>query len=128
MVVLGVAAAFLMTGGGERQGEVMLALDEPGVLHELPAFIADLKSSGARRHYVKLIIRVEVDEADLARIQERQAQIVDAIQARLREYERKDLIGKVGSERLRADLLAIVDQAIAPAKAKAVLFKEFLLD
>ncbi len=53
--------------------------------------------------------------------------IVDSFQIYLRELRVEDLQGSAGLQRLREELLLRVNAAIAPAKARDVLFKEMLV-
>lgn len=122
-------AGLTWASGLERSTlEVTLDLGQPNVFHDLPPFIADLKPGDGKPHYIKLGISIEVPHGDGEAIAESAADIRDAIQVRLREYERGDLEGKVGAERLRADLLALINQTMAHTPAYDVLYREFILD
>jgi len=56
-----------------------------------------------------------------------QPRIVDAMQSFLRGSSREDLDGRTGTERLRQAFLDIVNGAIEPHQANAVLFKEIVI-
>ena len=56
-----------------------------------------------------------------------QPQVMDAILTHLRGQERQGLVGKDGSERLRFELLQIIENIIQPAKVHTVLFKDLVV-
>ena len=119
----------LVFGGEEAETEVAEGAESSATLvyHEVPPFLADLKTGTCRASYLRLAIVVELPETALPRIKEQETVILDTVQAHLRENERAMLVGKEGTERLRFDLLRIINQTIAPAEANAVLFREFVL-
>jgi flagellar basal body-associated protein FliL len=96
--------------------------------HELPEFLADLRSSRARMHYVQLAAVVEVTEDSLDQLQAQQTHIIAGVQMALRDLRKQDLAGAAGVERLRSILASIVDHHIAPASVSSVLFTKFLVD
>lgn len=112
--------------GGMRA--VSAAVAGPLVLHSLPNFVVDLKSPGSYSHKASLGILVEVPEEIVPRLEERQAQIVSELQIKLRERQRRELVGEAGAEMLRQELLDIVDAEIAPEHARSILFSRFIVD
>ena len=108
--------------------EVTLEIGKP-VIHQLPEIRTDLKKIGRRNHFIKLNLIVQVDEHDLPALQDeaKMALVVDNIKTQLRDLEYKDVIGKEGSERLRFELLNVINFAIAPVKAHTVLFKDLII-
>jgi flagellar basal body-associated protein FliL len=108
--------------------EVTLDLGEPTAFHAAPSFIAELKHGKARVHLIRLAVVVEVPESQKWRLDAHQSAIEDAIKERLRHYDRRDLEGNPGADRLRDEVLAIVNAAIEPAVASAVLFRHLVLD
>jgi flagellar basal body-associated protein FliL len=54
--------------------------------------------------------------------------VIDAVLAHLRTQRRDDLAGEAGAERLRSNLLAVINGEIAPAQARTILFKRYLMD
>jgi flagellar basal body-associated protein FliL len=126
-VVAGGTALFAAAQQIRSGSEVVVAI-EAMAMHEFPEMIADLKENGARSAYVKLVIVVEIPEGGRSHLETNETMILSALRGRLRDYQRKDLVGKAGAERLRTDLLAIVNGAIAPAAATDILFKELLLN
>ena len=125
--LLTLAAAFNASTNGSG-AEVILVLDGPGQFHALPKLTTDIRPSEEREHFVSVELVVEVDDAGRSRLEDNETEIVDALQSLLRDYERDDLIGRQGALRLRADALYVIERIIAPAQAKDVLFKQFIVD
>ena len=121
----------VLIGGGftaHLLGATEAILGKP-VIHQLPEIRTDLKKIGRRNHFIKLNLIVQVDEHDLPALQDeaKMALVVDNIKTQLRDLEYKDVIGKEGSERLRFELLNVINFAIAPVKAHTVLFKDLII-
>jgi len=77
---------------------------------------------------LKIRVSLELSNADdIPRIQSVMPRIMDNFQVYLRELRIEDLKGSVGMYRLREELLARVNAAVAPAKVRDVLFKEMLI-
>jgi flagellar basal body-associated protein FliL len=112
--------------GGARA--VSLVLAGPAAYHALPEFVADLKTSRARAHFVQLAVVLELPEHAVEKVREEEVRIISEVQTLLREFERRDLAGAAGAERLRWEVLAIVDRHVVPEKGRSVLFTKFLLD
>lgn len=124
-VALAVGAALFLT---PRQSEEPVEPKAAVVTnYEFPKIKADLKPTGRYFNVVTLQIVLELAEADVPRLEERKIKILDGFNVRLRELQRADLVGTSGIEGLRADFLGVVNDAIAPAQAKDVLFTEMLV-
>ena len=108
--------------------EVTVELGKP-VTFALPEIRTDLKKVGRRDHFIKLNLIVQVSEHDLTAVQDEdlQIKIVDNIKTQLRDLEYKDVIGKEGSERLRFELLNVINFAIQPIRAHTILFKDLII-
>jgi flagellar basal body-associated protein FliL len=70
---------------------------------------------------------VQLAPEDVTRLEEAQAQVMDAVLTHLREQERQNIIGKEGSERLRFELVQIIENIIRPARVHTIYFKELVL-
>lgn len=112
--------------GGARAVSIVLA--GRAAYHALPEFVADLKTSRTRAHFVQLAVVLELPEHAVEKVREEAVRIVSEVQTRLREFERQDLAGAAGAERLRREVLAIVDRHVVPEKGRSVLFTKLLLD
>lgn len=96
--------------------------------HDLPEFIADLRiTNDSRPPFLKLQLTVQVAETDLNTLIELEPKIIDRIQRLLRNQTRLDLTGSEGSERLRSDIVLIMNQTLEPAVVHNVLFKQMIL-
>jgi flagellar basal body-associated protein FliL len=124
-LMAGLAAAPLWQAASPQ---VTLELDGNTVFHSFPPFITELKHGRARMHVIRLAFAVAVPERQQTDIQAHEAAIEEVVRARLRDYDRRELQGNAGADRLREDILAIVNAAIAPAMASGVLFHQLILD
>jgi hypothetical protein len=124
------AATVIATIHGEKGGAraVTVALGGSTSYHVLPEFVTDLKTSRSRPHYLQLAAVVEVQEEAVGKLQAQELRILSDVQTRLRDFQREDLAGTAGLERVRRDIAAVVDRHIAPARVCEILFTKFLLD
>lgn len=90
--------------------------------------IADLKADTGPQRHVKLGIVVELPAELRSRLEAREPTVIDALNTYLREQRAEALNGAAGATRVRQALSAVVDQALAPGRAKAVLFREFIVN
>ncbi len=102
---------------------------KPLVFFDLPDFLVNLNSAGNKKaSFLKLSVSLELEkQEDTARLQTVMPRIVDNFQIYLRELRVEDLRGSGGIYRLREELLARVNAAVAPVKVSDVLFKEMLV-
>jgi flagellar FliL protein len=102
---------------------------KPLVFFDLPDFLVNLNSGGTKKaSLLKLSVSLELEkQEDTARLQAVMPRIVDNFQIYLRELRIDDLRGSGGIYRLREELLARVNAAVAPVKVNDVLFKEMLV-
>jgi flagellar basal body-associated protein FliL len=96
---------------------------------DFPKLTVFLKKNGSRQPALANIrVTAEfIDAALLPVTKTAQPRIVDAMQAFLRDRSREDLDGRTGTETLRQAFLDIVNNAIEPHQANAVLFKEIVI-
>jgi flagellar basal body-associated protein FliL len=130
IAIVGGGVFYLVWGGDEDDGPKSATIDLGGplVYHELPEFLGDLRSEGPKTHHIKLRIVAELPEDHVAMIVKNEIGIVDAILAHLRTQRRDNLTGEAGAERLRSNLLAVINGEIAPAQVRTILFKRYLMD
>ena len=101
---------------------------KPPSFVEVPEMIANLNNSGKRQSFVKLKARIEVAKADDQPIvQAAMPRILDLFQTYLREIRPEELRGSAGTWRLREELIARANIAVAPARVTDVLFVEMLI-
>ena len=139
LIIGGVAAAFFMglfdssdsasqTTQAEPSSDSKKAASELAFFHDLPDITVNLNTKGRKRSVMKLKISLEVASPDeIPKLQALMPRVIDNFQVYLRELRLDDLKGSAGMYRLREELLMRVNAAITPAKVKAVLFKEMLV-
>jgi len=101
----------------------------PPVFFELPDFLVNLNSAGGKKaNFLKLSVSLQLEKPDDApRVQAMMPRIIDNFQIYLRDLRIEDLRGSEGIYRLREELLARVNAAVAPVKVSEVLFREMLV-
>jgi flagellar protein FliL len=133
--LLVVGAGLYFTGMLDRfMGHKEVAADEapkvkPPVFFDLPDFLVNLNSAaGKKSNFLKLSVSLQLENPeDTAKVAAMMPRIVDNFQIYLRELRIEDLRGSDGIYRLREELLARVNAAVAPVKVDEVLFKEMLV-
>ena len=127
IIVAGSGIFYLVSSGDDEQASATIDLGGPLVYHALPEFLVDLQPDGNTRHHIKLQIVAEIPENHVPRITAQEVAVVDAVLAYLREQNHAELTGEAGAERLRSELLAVINGKIAPAQVRTILFKGFLM-
>jgi flagellar basal body-associated protein FliL len=139
--ILGGVFVFLAVGGGvsyymgwihavmgwERpQHHAQLEIGKP-VFHPLPEIRTDLKTGECRAPFMRTVVHVQLMPEDVDRLVDAEMQVMDAILTHLRGQERQHVVGKEGSERLRFELVQIIQNIIRPAQVHTILFKELVV-
>ncbi len=114
---------------GPPKGKQTASIELPGppVYYELPSILVDLKTDKCRSPFLKTTIIIELSSTDKTKLEEAQVPFMERVQEFIREHRRIHLVGKVGSDRLKAGIAIIANNFIAPSKVISVLFKEFIL-
>lgn len=95
---------------------------------ELPDIIANLNGGPRRTVYVKLRARLELASPDDdPMVQAAMPRLLDLFQTYLREMRPEELRSSAGTYRLREELLARANIALAPVRAQDLLFTEVLI-
>jgi flagellar FliL protein len=95
---------------------------------DVPEMIANLNSANRKPSYIKLAARVEVPRPeDVEKVKAAMPRLQDIMQTYLREMRPEELRGSAGTYRLREELLARANAAVAPAKISDVLFTQMLI-
>jgi len=98
------------------------------VFIELPEMLINLNNPGNQVSFLKLSVSLEVKDPELAlRIEELMPRVIDNFQVFLRQLRVEDLTGAGGTFRIKEELLARVNAAVAPARIEDVLFREILV-
>jgi flagellar FliL protein len=124
LIILGVGVSFLFGGGEEKPKEAA----PKAVYHDLPEMVVNLAAGNERPQYLRVKITLEVEDAKVIEMMRPALpRVVDTFQVHLRELRATDLDGSAGLFRLREELTRRVNHAIAPAKIRAVLFREIVV-
>jgi len=124
LIAAGVGA-FMFLGGGREKKEVAAP---KAIYHELPEIMVNLAVGNDRPQFLRVRITLEVDDAQVIEaLRPAMPRVLDTFQVHLRELRASDLDGSAGLFRLREELTRRVNHAIAPAKIRAVLFREVVV-
>ena len=138
LIVGGLAAAYftglldpvieMITGDETAEGGSEETTESgPTVFYDLQEILVNLNTGGRKSTFLKIRVSLELQKADIAKVESIMPRIVDNFQTYLRELRIDDLKGSAGMYRLREELLIRVSAAAAPTKIKDVLFKEMLV-
>lgn len=95
---------------------------------DIPEMVANLNNGARKQSYVKLAARIEVPTPqDAEKVKAALPRLQDLMQTYLREMRPEELRGSAGTYRLREELLARANAAVAPAKVTDVLFTQMLV-
>jgi flagellar FliL protein len=137
LLLLGIGIAFALglpqklLGGNHPAAEEKHEEKAPpkqAVFLDLPDLLVNINGGGKKTSFLKISVSLELEQqTDVPRVQALMPRIIDNFQVYLRELRPEDLKGSAGIYRLREELLARVNNAIAPGKVNDVLFKEMLV-
>ena len=139
LLLIGAAAAVFFSGildseeteeSAEKEGKegAEAEMAKKTYFIDLDEMIVNLNTTERRQSLLKLKVSLEVaEQKDVAVVQELTPRVVDNFQTYLRELRLDDLRGSAGMYRLREELLTRINIAVEPAKVKAVLFKEMIV-
>ena len=139
LLLIGAAAAVFFSGildseeteeSAEKEGKegAEAEMAKKTYFVDLDEMIVNLNTTERRQSLLKLKVSLEVaEQKDVAVVQELTPRVVDNFQTYLRELRLDDLRGSAGMYRLREELLTRINIAVEPAKVKAVLFKEMIV-
>jgi flagellar protein FliL len=115
--------------GGRSEAAPAANTVKPPVFYDMPEVLVNLSSSGSdRTQYLKVKVTLELpNEAMKAQIEPFMPRLMDTFQTYLRELRATDLDGSAGLYRLKEELTRRVNDAIAPERINAVLFKEIVV-
>ena len=128
----GLGALLLLAGGyfmffSGKAGDEKQAVVR-SVYFDLPEMTVNLAATSERPQYLRVKVTLEMaDSKTQDAVKTAMPRVVDAFQVHLRELRAVDLEGSAGLYRLREELTRRVNVAITPAKIRAVLFKEVVV-
>jgi flagellar FliL protein len=125
----GAATYFLFFRHPTDEAHAEAAKVKPPVFIEVPDMLVNLTGSpGERVQYLKAKIVLELkEERQIEEIKPTMPRVTDIFQTYLRELRPADLNGSAGLFRLKEELTRRVNNAVAPVKVSAVLFKEIVV-
>jgi flagellar protein FliL len=132
----GILPPLLGTGGQaaagpEKPGDIARDAAEKAkapVFVDLPDLIANLNVGQRRSAFIKLKAKLELSKAeDQPIVAAAMPRIQDMFTTYLREMRPEELRGSAGTYRLREELIARANIAVAPAQVVDVLFSEMLI-
>jgi flagellar FliL protein len=95
---------------------------------EMPEIVANLNAGPRRASYIKLHSRLELGRAeDADMVKAAMPRLLDMFQTYLRDMSPEELRGSASTYRLREELIARANAAVAPARVVDVLFTEMLV-
>jgi len=98
------------------------------VFADLPDIIANLNSPLHHPTFIKLKVKIELAKAtDQAALTAAMPRLLDLFQTYLRDMRPEELRGSAGTYRLREELIARANIAVAPVQVTDVLFTEMLI-
>jgi len=132
LAVLGGGAAtyfFFFRGGHDDVHHAEVAHVKPPVFVDVPDMLVNLTGNpGERVQYLKVKVVLELKEdKQVEEIKPAMPRVTDIFQTYLRELRPADLNGSAGLFRLKEELTRRVNNAVAPVKVSAVLFKEIVV-
>jgi flagellar FliL protein len=118
-------------GGKEADKSAGVVTEGPDgvIFYTMPDLVANIQTSDGRATFLKLKLTFELEDEQAVDLLEPNApRLRDMFTAFLRELRPEDLQGSAGSYNLRMEILRRVNLVIAPAKVKAVLIEEMLVN
>lgn len=110
------------------KAEVKAPPKPAAVFLDMPEIIANLNAGPRRNSFIKLRPKLELARAeDEAAVKAAMPRLLDLFQTYLREMRPEELRGSAGTYRLREELIARANIAVAPAKIVDVLFPEMIV-
>lgn len=113
---------------GHAKADAKAEVKPQPVFMELPEIVANLNAGPRRSAFIKLRPRLELTKSeDEAAVRAAMPRLLDLFQTYLREMRPEELRGSAGTWRLREELIARANIAVAPARVVDVLFPEMIV-
>lgn len=126
--VSGAAVAYATGMAGKLSPAAPTAATAEAGSVDLPEIIANLNVGTRRSSFVRIKARLELArKTDEAAVLAATPKIQDLFQTYLRDMRPEELRGSAGSYRLREELMARANIAVAPARVIEILFIEMLV-
>lgn len=113
---------------GDTHGETPTAPAREFVFVDMPEMLVNLRSTSQRMRFLKLKVSLEVsDERTAEQLKLLTPRIIDGFQLYLRALAVDEVEGSAGMQALKEELMARINQSVAPSRVSDVLFKEILV-
>ena len=113
---------------GDAKAEIKAPPKPAAIFLDMPEIIANLNAGPRRNSFIKLRPKLELARAeDEAAVKAAMPRLLDLFQTYLREMRPEELRGSAGTYRLREELIARANIAVAPARIVDVLFPEMIV-
>lgn len=124
----GVLPPVLGMGAPKPAAEKPAPAKPAAVYLAMPEIIANLNAGPRRTAYIKLNSKLELARAeDGEAVKAAMPKLLDLFQTYLRDMSPEELRGSAGTYRLREELIARANAALAPVRIVDVLFTEMLV-
>ena len=128
LLAIAVGVAFVAVTAREKRIVTNSIAAPASVLLDLPAIAVNLSTADERPRTLKLSLSLEAaDPAAAGALQAALPYVLDSFQTHLRELRAAELEGSAGMFRLREELMKRVNLTIAPARVRAVLVRDIIL-
>ena len=131
LIIGGAVAGMYFTGmlTAKKPHEMSMVLPDEPVFVDIAKITVDLRPSPKHpRPFIRLVMQAELQgESAKTAFVDREAKILDAIQSHLRTLTVDELQDAAGTQRLRTDLVLIIDNIIKPERAITVYYKEIMI-
>lgn len=128
LLALAVGVAYIAVTAREKRTVTNSAAVSAPLFLDLPAISVNLSTADERPRTLKLSLSLEAaDPTAAGAVQAALPYVLDSFQTHLRELRAAELEGSAGMFRLREELMKRVNLAIAPAKVRAVLVRDIIL-
>lgn len=105
---------------------VRIALSAPYV-HTFPEMTAKLRTGRCRAPHMRFTLAVQASEHLEGILNDRSERLREAVMKQTESYQRRDLVGPEGAERLRAGMASVINSVIEPARVQRVLINKITL-
>lgn len=126
-----VATGYFTQAGNAFSGSPSASLELPGapIFQDLEQMVVDLRPTKAhKRPFIRFTLTVEfIGETSRQTLLERETKIRDAIQVYLRTVTLEELSGEAGANKLRDEMVGLINSIMAPDKIITVLFKDIIV-
>jgi flagellar FliL protein len=113
---------------GKPGGAAKAEAPPPPVFMEMPEIVANLNAGPRRQSFIRMKPKLELARAeDEVAVRAAMPRLLDLFQTYLREMRPEELRGSAGTYRLREELVARANIAVAPARVVDVLFPEIIV-